>query len=265
MGRASQAAAERGDGAPRRVLRDVIGTARHYGFAGYPGKLAEQGQPREVYRSVFASMHGSVGVQDTGFGHAGLKKARGKKLQRPRSRKLPTDTAQRALPQSIPPQPKPRRLWRAAKWGAATFVTVAGLVLGVDGSLGPPWPVDPDIVPIGADPGSPFSLPFSSKNGSFAFAMHNVSIRCLIDHIATSNTQIDDSDVGGPPIGDIAQKDSKNFNCGVQVPANSVSEAKIRIEQTYDLGWLGKRSYTSAAFSWVRTSDGGRWIKGPIY
>lgn len=140
------------------------------------------------------------------------------------------------------------------------------MLLSASGGLEPLLPNDPDIAPVGSDPGSPFSLPFSTKNGSLVFAMHNVSITCLIDHIRTRDgSTIDDSEFTRPFPTFINTRDTKNFGCGILISANNVVDAKIRVSQTYGLRWLGKRTYTTEPFIWTRTSDGGRWIKGLIY
>jgi hypothetical protein len=68
-----------------------------------------------------------------------------------------------------------RRWARAIKWTIGAAITLFGLVAGVVGVWGPPWPADPEIHPHDTVDGSSLVLPFIVKDRSALFDIPNVT------------------------------------------------------------------------------------------
>jgi hypothetical protein len=206
-----------------------------------------------------------------------MKKRRGK---RPKV-SVQIATTKTSKPQENPTKSKKSQLhhqtWlraiRAHPWWVAAWSLVAGLSLivgllsGLDSILGGPiWPTDPDIHPAGSDPGSPFSLPFSVTNKSVIFPDKASRITCLLVNMETrGNNTFKNTEITVGPEKDIKPTETVNFSCGIAVPPNYVVSAQLQIRMKYRISIFGisvQQIYTSNLFSWVRTSDGGRWIVG---
>lgn len=178
-------------------------------------------------------------------------------------------------PAKLPPIPQqqsqptpPHRKWtQAAVWVASAVITAMGLVATIASIWGPIWPTYPDVRPAGSDPGSPFSLPFSITNRSIIFGHGAAKTTCIVIQMKT----MEDATLTNVRLGiwlpkEIGPAESANVSCGIRVPPNDVISVEMEISLEYRVRLLGfdlwHTTYLSKPFSWVRTSDGGRWIEG---
>ncbi|MDA8247590.1 MAG: hypothetical protein M0Z28_00270 [Rhodospirillales bacterium] len=187
-----------------------------------------------------------------------------------KSKKKPR-TAQRkiTLPPTPPPPIKPSgwHAWKLLKLICAIFIGGMGLSASIDQIWGPFWPTTPNIYPASNDPGSPFSLPFSISNKSILFSYTSVVADCLIDKVEINGQTIISNSQIAFRMDDIQAGESSNFRCKIQTPAHLVSAVQLRIRLIYTAAYMGltlRRPFTTDIFSWVRTTDGGRWIAGSI-
>jgi hypothetical protein len=141
------------------------------------------------------------------------------------------------------------------------------LVAAISGIYGPIWPTWPEIQPSGNDPGSPFSLPFTVTNKSEVFPLMGAKFICHFTKIETFGNLFYGSDLAtqiGPPKA-VQPGEMQNFSCGIGLPAHTVKSVRLEIIATYRWSFVfltRDESDTVGPFNWVRTTDGGRWIKG---
>ena len=184
---------------------------------------------------------------------------------------------------------------RAIKWTIGAAITLFGLVAGVVGIWGPPWPVDPEIHPHDTVDGSSLVLPFIVKDRSALFDMPNVTFRCGIDLVYAEDSigqkvifrdeafisGIYSVTAGGPPL---------NYPCNaedlLQVRADgtlsmygssTIDQSKLRFHPPWHVlkmcVWIGGEykimgrfpwRFTSILFQWPAAPNLPQWIEGPI-
>jgi hypothetical protein len=71
-----------------------------------------------------------------------------------------------------------RRLWMAAKVTAGFLVVLTGLLIGVYGNWGPPWPTEPSFAPGVPASGSPLDVTFNGTNTSVLFPVADLWVEC---------------------------------------------------------------------------------------
>src|SRR5580704_13621972 len=71
-----------------------------------------------------------------------------------------------------------RRLWMAAKVTAGFLVVLTGLLIGVYGNWGPPWPTEPSFAPGVPASGSPLDVTFNGTNTSVLFPVPDLWVEC---------------------------------------------------------------------------------------
>jgi hypothetical protein len=119
-------------------------------------------------------------------------------------------------------------------------------------------------LPAGADPGAPFSLPFTVENKSIWFAWFDASYTCVVDNAAgVERSTFEDirTTMGRPEV--LEASSLKNVMCGIDAPANFIVSASMHIEIHYRIRFFGLLfpvSTRSRTFRWIKTTDGGRWV-----
>jgi hypothetical protein len=184
----------------------------------------------------------------------------------PNRRSSQTRRTQRRVPEPPLDQQNKRRLvWSVAKGAAVFLATVAGLVLGFWGAIGPPWPVAPEIRPTGCDVASPFLLPFSIKNPSALFSMANVKLVCNAFDLRVANNRFDNLQITRELGSHVAPGQVINTACSVNAPPNFIALKSQRIGVIYDDMFKSQKTYISPVFNFIKTSTGCQWVEGNIF
>jgi hypothetical protein len=168
-----------------------------------------------------------------------------------------------APPAPPPPRP-PFRFWTTSKSAIAFFSAFIGLIGGIVAILGGPvWPTYPEVSTVGADPGSPFSLPFSVKNRSAFFSMEITEIACAYDRMTGPHLHFSDSEQTASHHATIRPGGVFNFRCAVTNPVpDIITEASVRLLVRYTFPWSSRPRCQSNPLDWAKTTDGGRWVMG---
>ena len=90
--------------------------------------------------------------------------------------------------QAEPPVPTHRRLWMAAQATAGFLVVLTGLLIGVYGNWGPPWPTEPSFAPGVPASGSPLDVTFNGTNTSVLFPVPGLFVNCEMVCLRASNS-----------------------------------------------------------------------------
>ena len=77
-----------------------------------------------------------------------------------------------------PPVRMHRHLWMAAKVAAGFLAVLIGLLSGVYGIWGPPWPTAPSFAPGLPASGSPLDVTFNATNASVLFSVPDLFVDC---------------------------------------------------------------------------------------
>ena len=82
-----------------------------------------------------------------------------------------------------------RRLWMAAKVTAGFLVVLTGLLSGVYGNWGPPWPTEPSFAPGVPASGSPLDVTFNGTNTSVLFPLPELFVNCELVCLRASDSR----------------------------------------------------------------------------
>ena len=124
----------------------------------------------------------------------------------------------------------------------------------------------PDIVVSSSETESPFSLPFSVKVQSIIFSMHDTIFKCSFKMTDIyKNDFMVDATVRGTLT--IDRWNPGNYFCRNEIPAMRVVSLTANIHPVFCTQlffWCWNREAPAEYFTWIKTSNGGYWVKGNI-
>lgn len=123
----------------------------------------------------------------------------------------------------------------------------------------------PEIHVTDSDPQAPFLFPFSIKNDSIIFDMHNVQYTCHIRHMefGNENTFNNVNIINGGAIEIPANSIPENYRCPVGITGIPINSLIIDVSVNYKTLWV-QRSYT-LPFTWMANASSPKWIEGDIH
>jgi hypothetical protein len=176
-------------------------------------------------------------------------------------------------PRQTPSSPQVRmhrRLWLVAKVAFGFVVALVGLVSGIYGIWGPPWPTDPVFVPGVPSLGDAFNVPFSVVNKSALFPLRDLELSCSIHSVATShNNQYRRFSVEAGSREILRPLESRPYACllnslFVRSPDDTITAAEIEFVSDFSswLPWRGRVHSLSGVFTLNTKTVPPQWMMG---
>jgi len=189
--------------------------------------------------------------------------------------------------QAEPPVPTHRRLWMAAQVTAGFLVLLTGLLIGVYGNWGPPWPTEPSFAPGVPASGSPLDVTFNGTNTSVLFPVPGLFVNCEMVCLRASDSSWQPLKSGlrhvyvlAIGISHLAPRQTMPFRCplraqfGLSRPGesdagafNRIANAQIILHSYYFNFWtvfLSRHEAVSGRFSLNTKAVPPQWVQGDL-
>ena len=183
--------------------------------------------------------------------------------------------------------PTHRRLWMAAQVTAGFLVLLTGLLIGVYGNWGPPWPTEPSFAPGVPASGSPLDVTFNGTNTSVLFPVPGLFVNCEMVCLRASDSSWQPLKSGlrhvyvlAIGISHLAPRQTMPFRCplraqfGLSRPGesdsdafNRITNAQIILHSYYFNFWtvfLSRHEAVSGRFSLNTKAVPPQWVQGDL-
>jgi hypothetical protein len=165
---------------------------------------------------------------------------------------------------AVPPARAGSSVVRLLRTPVAVFIEIVGLVAGLLSLADYYFQTTPAIHITGSDASNPFLFPFSIKNESKLFDLHDVKWECKIHTVLDPGNNMDGDHVAGGKTKIIPSNgEPVNSTCGASmVNGMYVTSLKLWVHVDYKLLWMSRSS--DAAFTWITGTSSPKWIEGEV-